>query len=74
MDLPAGSKPGIEEEVAIFSETDVEIFDTSAISRSEHLVVCVEVDVDVSKFQPGQYLLGVKEPGLKWTEYRVDIE
>ena len=45
LDLPAGSKPGIEEEVAIFSETDVEIFDTSAISRSEHQVVCVEVDV-----------------------------
>jgi hypothetical protein len=29
IELPAGSKPGIEE-VAIFSETDVEIFDTTA--------------------------------------------
>ncbi len=49
LDLPAGSKPGIEEEVAIFSETDVEIFDTSAISRSEHQVVCVVYSVNVRK-------------------------
>ena len=73
IDLPAGSKPGVEEEVAIFSETDAEIFDTMASVRMERDAVYVEVDIDMSSFQPGQYFLGVREPGLTWTEYRVRI-
>ena len=73
LDLPTGSRPGIEEEVAIFSETNVEIFDTTASARMERDAVYVEVDIDVSSFQPGQYLLGVREPGLTWTEYRVRV-
>ncbi len=73
LDLPAGSKPGIEEEVAIFSETDVEVFDTTATTRLEDQIAYVEVDVDVSRFQPGRYLLGVRQPGLTWTEYRVRV-
>jgi hypothetical protein len=72
LDLPAGSNQGIDE-IAIFSETGVEILDTSGAARLEHHVVCVEVDVDVNRFQPGQYFLGVRQPGLKWTEYRVRI-
>ncbi len=72
VDLPAGSKPGIEE-VAIFSETDVEIFETTATARLERQVVYVEVEVDASRVQPGQYFLGVRQPGLTWTEYRVRI-
>lgn len=73
IDLPAGSKPGAEEEVAIFSETDVEIFDTTVSARMERETVYVEVDIDVSSFEPGQYLLGVREPGRTWAEYRVRI-
>jgi len=73
LDLPAGSEPGIEEEIAIFSESAAEIFDATATTRLEDEVVCVEVDVDVSRFEPGQYLLAVRRPGLTWTEYRVSI-
>ena len=73
VDLPAESKPGIEEEIAIFSESDVEIFDTTAVTRSEHQLVFIEVDVDVSRFQTGRYFLGVREPGLTWSEYQVLI-
>jgi len=72
IELPAGSKPGIEE-VAIFSETDVEIFDTTASARMEREAVYVEVDIDVSSFEPGQYFLGVREPGVTWSAYRVRI-
>jgi hypothetical protein len=72
LDLPAGSNQGIDE-IAIFSETGVEILDTSGAARLEHYVVCVEVDVDVNRFQPGQYFLGVRQPGLTWTEYRVRV-
>jgi hypothetical protein len=72
LDLPAGSNQGIDE-IAIFSETGVEILDTSGAARLEHHVVCVEVDVDVNRFQPGQYFLGVRQPGLTWTEYRVRV-
>ena len=73
VDLPAGSKSGVEEEIAVFSESDIEVFDTTAVTRSEHQLVFIEVDVDVSRFQTGRYFLGVREPGLTWTEYRVRI-
>ena len=73
LDLPAGSKPGIEEEVAIFSETDTEIFDATATTRRENQIVFIEVDVDISKFEPGQYFLGIREPGVTWTEYHMRI-
>ena len=43
------------------------------MTRSEHQLVSIEVDVDVSRFQTGRYFLGVREPGLTWTEYRVRI-
>jgi hypothetical protein len=72
VDLPAGSKPGTEE-IAIFSETGSEIFDTTATARLQHQVVCVEVDIEVSRFQPGQYFLGVRQPGLTWNEYPVRV-
>jgi hypothetical protein len=72
LDLPAGSNQGIDE-IAIFSKTGVEILDTSGAARLEHHVVCVEVDVDVNRFQPGQYFLGVRQPGLTWAEYRVRV-
>jgi len=65
LDLPAGSKPGIEEEIGIFSETDVEILDATAMARSENRVVYVEVNIDVSRFEPGEYFLGVGSPVLR---------
>ena len=73
LDLPAGSKPGIEEEVAIFSETDTEIFDATTKTQLENQIVFIEVDVDISKFEPGQYFLGIREPGVTWTEYHMRI-
>lgn len=73
VDLPPGSKPGTEE-IAIFTETDVEIFDTTATARSEREAVYVEVDVDASRFQPGQYLLGIRQPDVAWTEYPVRVQ
>ena len=72
LDLPAGSQPGLEE-VAVFTQTGVEIFETVAAAEVENQVVYVEVDVDVSKIQSGQYFLGVRQPGLTWTEYRVSV-
>jgi hypothetical protein len=72
-EAPAGSKPAIEEEIAIFSESDVEVFDTTTVTRSEHHLISIEVDVDVSRFQTGRYFLGVRDAGLTWTEYRVRI-
>jgi len=72
VDLPVGSKPGIEE-IAIFTETNVEILDATATARSEGEVVYVKVDVDASRFQPGQYRLGIRQPDLAWTDYRLRV-
>jgi hypothetical protein len=72
LDLPEGSNQGIDE-IAIFTEAGAEILDTSSAARLEHHVVRVEIDVDVNRFQPGQYFLGVRQPGLKWAEYRVRV-
>jgi hypothetical protein len=39
----------------------------------EREAVYVEVDIDLSSFEPGQYFLGVREPGVTWTEYHVRV-
>ena len=72
VNLPARSEHGVSE-IAILNETGIEIFTTSATEQVERDIVYVEVDVDVSRFEPGRYVLAVRQPGLAEAHYRVQV-
>src|SRR5664279_3822228 len=61
--LPARSKRGVSE-IAILDEMGMEVFTTSATEQIERDIVYVEIDVDVSRFEPGQYVLALRQPGF----------
>ncbi len=72
LDLPNGSKEG-HDEVALLSETGAAVLGASGTARSDDKGVILEVDLDVSKVQPGQYFLGLRQPGEEWTRYPVRV-
>jgi len=72
LDLPNGSKEG-HDEVALLSETGAAVLGASGTARSEDKGVILEVDLDVSRVQPGQYFLGLRQPGEEWTRYPVRV-
>ena len=72
LDLPIGSKEG-NDEVALLSETGAPVLGASGTARSEDQGVILKVDLDVSRVQPGQYFLGLRQPGAEWTRYPVRV-
>ena len=72
LELPNGSKEGADE-VALLRETGAPVLASSGTARSENKGVMLKVDLDVSKVQPGQYFLGLRQPGEEWTRYPVRV-
>ena len=72
VNLPARSKQGVSE-IAILDEMGTEVFITSAAEQIERDIVYVEIDVDVSRFEPGWYVLALRQPGLTEARYRVQV-
>ena len=72
VNLPARSEQGVSE-IAILNEMGTEIFTTSATEQMERDIVYVEIEVDVSRFEPGRYVLAVRQPGLAEAHYRVQV-
>ena len=72
LDLPIGSKEG-NDEVALLSETGAPVLGSSGTARSEDQGVILKVDLDVSRVQPGEYFLGLRQPGEEWTRYPVRV-
>ncbi len=70
--LPAGSKEG-NYDIALFSSTGVEVLRFAGkAERTDHPVTLV-ADADLGRISPGAYLLGVRQPGLGWTQYRAQL-
>ena len=61
------------DEVALLSETGAPVLASSGTARSEDKGVMLKVDLDVSRVQPGQYFLGLRQPGEEWTRYPVRV-
>lgn len=72
LDLPNGSKEG-HDEVALLSETGAAVLGASGTARSDDKGVILEVDLDVSRVQPGEYFLGLRQPGEEWARYPVRV-
>jgi len=61
------------EEIAVLTDAGANVFNTTARPSVEDQILLIRIDVDLRRFDAGSYRLGVRRPGLTWTEYRLRI-
>ena len=61
------------DEVALLSETGAPVLASSGTARSKDKGGILKLDLDVSRVHPGQYFLGLRQPGEEWTRYPVRV-
>jgi hypothetical protein len=66
--LPTGSKPG-NYEVKVSAESGKAIASTTGTAVIATGVTVVKAKLDVSKVNPGNYLLGIGQPGVERRSY-----
>jgi hypothetical protein len=72
LELPIGSKEGAYE-VALLSQSGAELFHTSATAGLGDHIVVLRADVDFGGLSPGSYFLGLRQPGLEWTRFPIQV-
>ena len=61
------------EEVAVFTDAGANVFDTTTSPQVQDQILLIRLDLDLRRFDPGYYRLGVRRPGLTWTEYGLNV-
>ena len=72
LDLPIGSKDG-SYEVGLLTETGDQILRATGIAQLHDHITDLRVDIDLSDVRAGAYSLGVRQPSLEWTRYRIRV-
>ena len=72
LDLPIGSKEGAYD-VGLLTETGDQILRVTGMAQLHDHVTGLRVDVDVRSVPPGEYFLGVRQPGLEWSRYPIHL-
>ena len=72
LDLPIGSPEGLYE-VALLSETGVQVLVTRGNAQLQDHIVVLRAEVDVGGVRPSLYYLSLRQPGLEWTRYPVRV-
>jgi hypothetical protein len=71
--LPFGSKPG-RYEIQLLKTADHPLLSATGGARVENGVTSLTTRVDLSNYEPGKYLIGVRQIPFDWTYYPVTIE
>jgi hypothetical protein len=71
--LPFGSKPGTYE-IQLLKTADHPLLSATGEAKVENGVTSLTTRVDLSNYEPGKYLIGVRQIPFDWTYYPVTIE
>ena len=71
--LPVGSEPG-PYEVQFLKDVDKPLVNGSGGATLENGITVVRAKLDLSRKDPGTYLIGLRRPPSNWTFYPVTIE
>jgi hypothetical protein len=71
-DLPIGSKEG-PYDVGLLTDTGDQLLRATGMAELHDHITGLRVDVDLSSIRPGTYSLGVRQPGLEWTQYPIRV-
>lgn len=66
--LPTGSRTGTYD-VAVFEEPGTPLVKAAGTATLEGNLTVLEAKLDVSKLNPGHYLLAIHPPGVDWSYY-----
>jgi len=72
LDLPIGSKEG-PYDVALLTDTGQELLRATGTAELRDHVNRLRVDVDLGSIRPGTYSFGVRQAGLEWTRYPIQV-
>jgi hypothetical protein len=72
LELPVGSKEG-SYEVALLGGSGEVVRSTTGLAQFENHIVILRADLNLPGITPGAYLLGIRQPGLEWTNYPVRV-
>lgn len=72
--LPIGSEEGNYEVQLVRSTTGPPIIHAEGTAELRNQIMILEVEVDLTEFAPGKYLLGVRLPRFSWRYYTVNLE
>jgi hypothetical protein len=72
IDLPIGRKEG-SYDVALFGDAGTEIVHATGAARLENRVVILRANLELASVPPGSYFLGLRQPGLEWSQFPVRI-
>jgi hypothetical protein len=70
--LPVGSKEGAYD-LALLNKAGNELLHTITVAQLENHVVVLRADIDFGGVPPGSYFLGLRQPGLRWTQFPVHV-
>ena len=71
--LPIGSEPG-PYEVQLLKDVDKPLLNASSKASVEDGTTVLKVKIDLSRQNPGGFLIGLRQPPLDWTYYPVAIQ
>lgn len=72
LDLPIGSKEG-SYDVGLLTRTGDQILRVTGMAQLHDHITDLRVDVDLSGIRAGTYSLGLRQTGLEWTRYSIQV-
>ena len=72
LDLPIGSAEG-SYELALESESGTQLLSATGTAQLHDGVVVLRADVQLQDVSPGVYVLALRQPGLEWVRYPVQL-
>jgi hypothetical protein len=72
LDLPIGSKEG-PYDVGLLTDTGDQLLQANGMAELRDHITSLRVDVDLSSIRPGAYSLGIRQPAVDWTRYRIRV-
>jgi len=66
--LPSGSRTG-PYDVGVFQEPGIPLASATGMATAEGTLTVLKAKLDLSKLNPGHYLLAIRPPGVEWSYY-----
>jgi hypothetical protein len=70
--LPTGSRTGTYD-IGVFEEPGTPLVSATGMATAEGNLIVLKAKLDVSKLNPGHYLLAIRPPGVEWSYYPLVI-
>jgi len=73
LQLPIGSREG-RYDFALLNERSEELLHGSATAQLENHTVVLRSEINATSVPPGTYFLGLRQNGMEWTRFPVNIK